>query len=816
MKRLHLCVALALLGTLASCTTDPKVKSQNYVEKGNKYFDRNKLKEASIMYRRALQADAKNAAAWYKLGLLDMRLGSIGEARGSFIRVTDLVESGSTGGLKNDAIEDAYTKSGDIDYLAFLSALARKQSTQTKEFRNELRSCSKKLTAKFPGSFDAYRISGLYNWTQALTPNLVDAGDPTRQPKEWLQLALDNFMKADHLRPFDQTLGFAIVSTYFETGESAQAEQYAKQMIARGKADYRVYDALWRYYYGSGHPDQAEAVRKQETTAKPNDAQSWLRLASHYATVRNRPAMTEVLNHLTSDTKTFPNAYMLVGDFYYSNYDLKDAEDEYQQGLKVDPSNKMMYLKKSAEAYSLQGKYDDASKLVAEALKIDSKDAEAIAMSAALQLNHAKPADADRIIGELQPLLAKTPGEKIDQATVIHFNMGRAYMLKGDAQSQDQAKIQFEEVLSIRSQAQRPPYVPAEMALAQMQLQRGENPKAVENAEAILRVAPLNIAAHLIRTMGLANMGEHDKARKELEAILRYQPKSTDARFQIARLDLIEKKYPQAEQGFAELLKMNDPRGFNGLLDSKVRQGRTDEAIQMVQGALRQTPNNPALLNALANLEFGQGKFADAAGVFRKLVDQNPNADSGVRELWALRMGECLRRTGDGNGAVAAFNQAGQIAPKDTKPRLEMAMMLESEGKGEEARKAYEDVLKVQPDDPVALNNLAYYNADNDKDLDRALSYAQRAQKQNPQNLNIEDTIGLIYYKKNLLDESSRLFTELVNKVPSNATFHLHLAMALYKKGDKPQARRELDAARRNRPNSREQDQIKDLMSKIG
>jgi len=44
----------------------------------------------------------------------------------------------------------------------------------------------------------------------------------------------------------------------------------------------------------------------------------------------------------------------------------------------------------------------------------------------------------------------------------------------------------------------------------------------------------------------------------------------------------------------------------------------------------------------------------------------------------------------------------------------------------------------------------------------------------------------------------------------------LHLAMALLKKGDKPQARHELDAARRNRPTNREQDQIKDLMSKIG
>jgi len=816
MKRFHLFVILAGLGIVASCTTDPKVKSQNYVEKGNKYFDRNKLKEASIMYRRALQTDAKNAAAWYRLGLLDMKNGSVPEARGAFIRVTDLAESGSPSGLSNNSIEDAYTKQGDIDYLAFLSGLERKQANQVKEFRGELRTCSKKLNAKFAGSFDAYRIAGLYDWALALTPNVVDANDGSREPRAWLQLALDNFLKADHIKPFDPSLGFAIVSTYFDTQQTGQAEQYAKQMIAQGKADYRVYDALWRYYYTTGHQDQAEAVRKGEAAAHPKDAQSWLRLAGHYATARRPQEMNAALEKLTSDSKAFPNGHMLVGDFYYANYDLKDAVDQYQMGLKADPSNKLMYLKKAAEALSLEGKYDEASKVVAEALKEDPKDAEAIAMNASLQLNHAKPADADRIIGELQPLLAKTPGDKVDQATVIHFNLGRAYMLKGDPQSQDQARLQFQEVLNLRTAAQRTPYIPAVIALAEMELQRGENPLAVQNAESILRVAPLNITAHLIRTMAMVNMGEYDKARKELDAILKYQPRSTDARFQIARIDMLQKKYPEAEAEFTELMKLNDPRGFSGLLDSKVRQGRIEEAIQMIQKELDKTPNNPGLLNALANLDFGSGKFADAAGVFRKLVDQNPNAEVATREMWMLRMGECMRRGGDINGALAAFNQASQIAPKDTKPRLEVAMLLDSTGKPEEARKTYEDILKLEPDDPVALNNLAYYNADHDKDLDTALSYAQRAQKKNPQDLNIEDTIGLIYYKKDLLDESSRLFTELVTKAPNSATFHLHLAMALLKKGDKPQARHELDAARRNRPTNREQDQIKDLMSKIG
>ena len=65
---------LPLLVLLVSCSRDPK----SLVATGNKYFDRGKYKEASIMYRRALQKDRKSADAWYRLGLVDSKLGAYG------------------------------------------------------------------------------------------------------------------------------------------------------------------------------------------------------------------------------------------------------------------------------------------------------------------------------------------------------------------------------------------------------------------------------------------------------------------------------------------------------------------------------------------------------------------------------------------------------------------------------------------------------------------------------------------------------------------------------------------------------------------
>jgi hypothetical protein len=60
------------------------------------------------------------------------------------------------------------------------------------------------------------------------------------------------------------------------------------------------------------------------------------------------------------------------------------------------------------------------------------------------------------------------------------------------------------------------------------------------------------------------------------------------------------------------------------------------------------------------------------------------------------------------------------------------------------------------------------------------------------------------------------MLRDLVARKPSSAPFHLHLALALYQKGDRVSARRELDLARRREPSVKEQNQIRELLAKIG
>ena len=133
-----------------------------------------------------------------------------------------------------------------------------------------------------------------------------------------------------------------------------------------------------------------------------------------------------------------------------------------------------------------------------------------------------------------------------------------------------------------------------------------------------------------------------------------------------------------------------------------------------------------------------------------------------------------------------------------------------------QARPIYDQILKVDPENWVALNNMAYILAEEGKDLDQALTMIQRAKQKQPNEPNISDTMGWIYIKKNLSDPAIQIYRELTAKDGSVSTWHYHLGMALYQRGDKVEAKKALAVALSKNPPMDEAGKIKELLAKIG
>jgi hypothetical protein len=105
----------------------------------------------------------------------------------------------------------------------------------------------------------------------------------------------------------------------------------------------------------------------------------------------------------------------------------------------------------------------------------------------------------------------------------------------------------------------------------------------------------------------------------------------------------------------------------------------------------------------------------------------------------------------------------------------------------------------------IAANNLAWLYATTGKgNIDEAVRLAQGVTQKYPNVAGFMDTLGWVYYKKNLHTAAIEQLRKAVSineaearkaNVSPSASFHYHLGMALKGNGDKEEARRQLEAA---------------------
>src|SRR5579885_616593 len=159
MTRLRFALAVSLLVFLTACSRDPKEVAKRYVETGNKYYDKGKYKEASIMYRRALQRDMRNAQAHYRLGLTEVKTGEVINALRSLQRASELDPNNT----------DALAKLGELYLVIYAS-----NPVTFKSQLSELNDVAKKLLAKDPQSYDGLRLSGLVDMLNKDYPAAIE------------------------------------------------------------------------------------------------------------------------------------------------------------------------------------------------------------------------------------------------------------------------------------------------------------------------------------------------------------------------------------------------------------------------------------------------------------------------------------------------------------------------------------------------------------------------------------------------------------------------------------------------------------------
>ncbi len=764
--RVRIGVCLLALLTLAGCNSE--TRKRRFLETGNKYFKNGRYDKASLVYRRAIQLDARYGEAHYRLGLTELKLGQAAAAIRSLRRACEL----------NPGNEEAHVTLGEV-HLAFFLANPQTNKQGIVEFGE----VADTLLKRNANSYEGLRLKG-YHWMS--------------QGK--IKEAIESFTAANGVKPDQAGLILMLAQTLTADNRFEEGEKLVLAFQQKDKQFGAAYDFLYRQYLGRNRGAEAEAVLKKKVEANPKTPDYWVQLADHYMRAKQPDQMDSTLARLTGNLKDFPNAHMTVGDYYVRIRDLEKAHLEYARGSEAQPKNKLSFQKKMVEIRFSQGRRDEAIKLAQTLVETHKNDPEVKALRAALRVQSGDRKEIQAAVSELREVVTRIPNNP-----VIRFRLGEALMSNGD---QDQARLQFEESVKLHNA-----YTPAKLALTHIFTAKGEHAKALQMAGEILAMEPANPAARLLRAGARINLSDRGQGRAELELLLKDNPNLMPAVHMLAMLDLEEKKLAQAESGFRRVLAASptDQRALQGLVEAQFSQGREREGQQVIEDEIRKAPESLPLRMMLADVARNTKQHDKAIQEYRFVLDKAPNSPQ-VHSL----LGDTYKAVGKLPEALASFQKAIELAPQDAGAHVKLALTFEEMGDPRKARPLYEKVIKLIPDHQIALNNLAYQMAESGENLDLALTYAQRARQKFPQSLDIADTLGWVYIRKNLSDNAITIYRDLVSKNPRHVTWRYHLALALFQKGDKPKARQELETALRNKPTKEEEGKIRDLLLKTG
>ena len=187
---------------------------------------------------------------------------------------------------------------------------------------------------------------------------------------------------------------------------------------------------------------------------------------------------------------------------------------------------------------------------------------------------------------------------------------------------------------------------------------------------------------------------------------------------------------------------------------------------------------------------------SNAEANYKKAIEINPN----IAEFY-ISLGYFYVHQNMTKQAIEGYLAALQKDPNSIVALMGLGIIYDTQKKYEKAKEYYQKALKIDPKFPPAANNLAYLYAERGENMDEALTLAQTCKEQFPNDPNISDTLGWIYYKRNIFSRAIVYLREANEKVIDNPMMRYHLGMAHYKNGDNELARKELRKALELNPN---------------
>jgi tetratricopeptide (TPR) repeat protein len=314
--------------------------------------------------------------------------------------------------------------------------------------------------------------------------------------------------------------------------------------------------------------------------------------------------------------------------------------------------------------------------------------------------------------------------------------------------------------------------------------------KAEAYAQQALSLAPQNPDARTISIRVDMARGNAVRADKELARLQKDYPHAVAVSNLVAAQHLFAGRLEEARRAYTASITAlpSDHEALEGLVTVNIRMGRKEDAVKRMEDALNSRPPSAQLYTLAGRVYSETGNAQRAEEMLRKSIDAEPHRLTAYGLLGQLYIQQ--KRLAD---AKDQYEELVKRNPKSVSANTMLGMLMEAL-RDSAAEAQYQKTLAIDPEAPIAANNLAWIYVSSNRNLDQALQLAQTALRKQPDSPQVNDTLGWIYYKKGLFSQSVRHLELSVQKNPS-AGAHYHLGMAYSQVGDIDKARRSLEKA---------------------
>lgn len=763
-----LCVLLLAVLALSGCTNAEKSKAE-HVRRGDAYLKDQKYQEASLEYRGALQIDGNMAAAHWGLAQAFEGLQRIPEMVDELRRTVDLD--------KNNL--DARVKLGNY-YLAFSKGQA--------QLIDEADRLAKEIIEHDPNNIEGHILMGSILFTR------------NDRDKAFAELN-----HAVELNPNRVESYLSLAKFYIVTGERNKAEDLYKKAISIDGNSALAHTEYGKFLTQGNRLPEAEAELAKAVEVGPKDRNARFTLASFYLVNKQIDKAESNFKQLSALDGDKPENQALLAEFYVFTNRTDEAVKIYKDILTKSPDY-MDGRYRLGEILLRNGDVQGATAQMDEALKKDQHDRQALLLRARIRMKDNQPDGLKAAIEDLNEVLRQEPTSRAGL-----YYMAQANVNLGDV---DKAR-------SFAGELERnyPDFVPAKAMSLQVTLMGGNSKAVIAQATDLLgrlskatpdrdiSAAQLNeLTERTYLARGAAQVQEKNftAARQDFETARQMAPGDPNIYNSLAFAATAENKQDDAIAAYENALSVDATNfiALDGLTRQYASRKELDKAHSRVDQALSQYPN-VSWLHFLKGQVYGFENNPQAAEAeYRRALEIDPNYLRAYSALAAIFIS-----TKQEDQAIAEYKKILAIRPDNPSVYTLIGMLEDARKNYDAAEQNYRKALELDQNASIAANNLSWLYAVTGKgNIDEAVRLAQSVVQRNPDVAGYVDTLGWVYYKKNLyaaaaeqlqkavnLDEAA---ARAMNGVPS-ATYRYHLGMALKGKGDKDGSRRELEAALR-------------------